>query len=40
MNSSLSTSAVTAAELPPRDLKRSGASFLLWAFILAILALS
>tara|TARA_B100000674_G_scaffold275746_1_gene227716 strand:+ start:6174 stop:6989 length:816 start_codon:yes stop_codon:yes gene_type:complete len=40
MNSSISSTSSVATELPPRDLKRSASSFLLWAVILGLLAMS
>ncbi len=40
MNSSISSASSVATELPPRDLKRSVSSFLLWAIIFGLLALS
>ncbi len=40
MHSSISSASTASPELPPRDLKRSGTSFLLWAIILGLLAWS
>lgn len=40
MNSSISSASSVATELPPKDLKRSASSFLLWAVILGLLAMS
>lgn len=40
MNSSISSTSSVAPELPPRDLKRSMGSILLWAIVFGLLALS
>ncbi len=40
MNSSISSASSVTTELPPRDLKRSASSFLLWAVIFGLLAMS